>query len=148
MTEAMVVACKRYSGDAQVVSKTFLDVAEWLKHREMAMAPWIGVYDDGRDPESYVDPETRQMHGEVWIPFSGEARGDATVEVRRIEPQRVAAAIHRGDTSHVGETVRALKRWVRSQGLRPAPCHRQIYLKAVPGRPDESQTEVQVPLKS
>ncbi|HKY31202.1 MAG TPA: GyrI-like domain-containing protein [Candidatus Polarisedimenticolia bacterium] len=141
---AMVVAAARFEGTAAQAGEAFLRVAEWLKQRELPAHPWIGVYEDASDPDTYVEPDTGRMRGEVWIPFHGEARGDGLVEVRRIEPERVAFTVHEGDPSTVGATVRALKEWCRRQGLRPAGRHRQIYLHVAPGA--AWRTEVQIPI--
>jgi DNA gyrase inhibitor GyrI len=145
-TRPMVVACLKFSGDARQVSQAFIEVAEWLRLRELRTSAWIGVYDDAGDGETYVDPDTREMHGEVRIPFEGSARGDGRIEVRRWEPQLVAVCIHHGDTSDIGDTVRITRRWARARGMRLASQHHQLYLKAVPGKPEESETEVQIPL--
>ena len=145
-TRPMVVACLKFSGDARQVSQAFIEVAEWLRLRELKTLAWIGVYDDAGDGDTYVDPDTREMRGEVRIPFEGEARADGRIEVRRLEPQLVAACIHHGDTSDIGDTVRVIKQWARARGVRLADHHHQLYLKVVPGKPRESETEVQIPL--
>lgn len=145
-TRPMVVACLKFSGDARQVSQAFIEVADWLRLRELKTLAWIGVYRDAGQGDSYVDPDTREMQGEVRIPFEGEARSDGRIEVRRLEPQLVAVCIHNGDTSEIGDTVRVVKQWARAQGLRLADHHHQLYLKVVPGKPRESETEVQIPL--
>jgi len=144
----MVVASRRVAGDPHHVSRAFLEVAEWLKERELITRPWIGVFDDVAGGGTHVDPHSGQMHGEVWIPFEGEARGDGQVEVRAVEAHTVASALHQGDVSRVGDTVRELKSWMKSMGLRGAARHRQIYLRVVAGAPTDQgwETEVQIPL--
>lgn len=147
-TRPMVVACAACAGDATSFSRAFLEVADWLKARELPTHAWIGVFHDSRDPATYVDPGTGRMGGEIWIPFEGEARGEGRIEVRRLAEERIATALHRGDTATIGETVRALKTWIRSQGLKPADHHRQVYRKVVPGHPEDPgwETEIQIPI--
>jgi len=131
------------------MSRAFLEVADWLKERELPTHAWIGVFEDTPQSGTYVDPQTGRMNGEVRIPFEGDARGDGRVEVRRFEEQTVASAMHREALSTIGETVRGLRHWMHVQGLRGASHHLQIYLK-VPGPAAESgwETEVQIPVLS
>lgn len=144
----MVVAALDVAGSAREVSEAFLEVAEWLRARELPAGPWIGLFEDTQDQDTYVDVVTGAMRGQVWIPFTGEARGDGRITVKRIEAQRVATTVHEGDIARVGETVRELKSWLRQQGLRGAGCHRQVYLKVVPGAASGAgwETVVQIPI--
>ncbi len=144
----IVVASLDVAGTAREVSEAFLEVDGWLRERGLPAGPWIGLFEDTNDPDTYVDSATGAMRGQVWIPFSGDAHGDDRITVKRIEAQRVATTVHEGDIARIGETVRALKAWIRSEGLRGAGCHRQVYLKVVPGAAAGAgwETVVQIPI--
>ena len=141
-THPLVAACLRCAGDAHEIGRAFLEVADWLKERELPTKAWIGVFEDTVRSGTWVDPHTGRMSGEVRIPFEGDARGDGRIEVRSFEAQTVASALHHGELSTIGATVRGLRDWLRSQGLRGATHHMQIYMKSGP----EWETEVQIPV--
>lgn len=161
-TDPLVVAVRAYRGPARGVGEAFDRVMSWAEvyHLEQ-WGPLIGVYHDpgfeepggqgaagGRSAELPAD-----VRAEAWLPLPPGTRApteaDREIEVRVLEPERVASCVHRGYPDGVGESLAGLLLWVHERGLvRASATHRQVYLQAPRGRPGDWEIEVQVPVGS
>ncbi len=159
-TEALVVAVRSYRGPALGVGEAFEQVLSWadVYHLEQ-WGPLIGVYADvatdatadmaGSEEASVA--ESAHISAEAWLPLPPGTRAprvaDPEIQVRALEPERVASCVYRGYPDGVGDVLAGLLRWLEEQGLtRSSATHRQVYLQAPKGRPGDWEIEVQVPV--
>lgn len=151
-TDALVVAVRSYRGPALGVGEAFEQVLSWadVYHLEQ-WGPLIGVYADATETVDDSSSESAEISAEAWLPLPPGTRApqvaDPEIQVRALEPERVASCVHRGYPDGVGEVLAGLLRWVEEQGLeRTSATHRQVYLQAPKGRPGDWEIEVQVPV--
>ncbi len=73
-----------------------------------------------------------------------EAKG--SVKIKRVRPERVLSAIHRGDTDTIDKTICFLEEALQEAGYGKAGLHREIYLFDVHFPKSMWMTEIQVPV--
>jgi effector-binding domain-containing protein len=134
------------------VGDAFEQVLSWadVYHLEQ-WGPLIGVYADAVETVDDSSSASAEISAEAWLPLPPGTRApqvaDPEIQVRALQPERVASCVHRGYPDGVGDVLAGLLLWLEEQGLtRSSATHRQVYLQAPKGRPGDWEIEVQVPV--
>lgn len=141
------VAFKVMRGSYRQTPEGYSALYRWIEHyglRPAGMPQAIYITMPSVTPEE-------EAEWELWAPIAGGpgevAPDDSGFGVKRVEPETVASAVHKGPYDEVGPLYEELQAWVDEQGYRIVGPPREIYYsdpKEVP--PEETITEIQMPV--
>lgn len=146
-TAPVTVAYKSMHGPYSQIPDGYRSLYEWIEH--------YGLQPTGM-PEAIfltrpdITPESDAEY-ELWAPIAGGAGKTSPEEdgigVKRVEPETVASAMHKGSYDAVAEVYQELNEWVGIHGYEVVGPPREVYYNG-PGDvpPSEYVTEVQFPV--
>ena len=146
-TGPLTVAFKVMKGSYSETPTGFQQLYEWVEHyglQPAGMPQALYLTIPGETPEG-------EAEWELWAPIaggSGETGPDESgFGVKRLEPEALAAAVHKGPYEQVGTVYRELLEWIGDHGYQVVGPPREVYMTdpdEVP--PEEYLTEVQMPV--
>lgn len=139
MTEPVYVAYTRFCGVINAPARIWM-VRDWARRN--------GYHPIGAPHRLlYFDEEGHEAWCEVQWPIAENAAPrEGEVGVKFLEPARVVATYHQGDTSTIQVTIERLRAWSQAHGYRIVGPPSEIYEFDVRQPAEHWITEVQLPI--